>query len=174
MLCQICQKNAATVHITELVQDGTAEGQPALEERHICDRCAERSKVPSAGVSLNKSQAVWDMLKESARRARRESALSCPDCGMTLAEFRSKGRLGCPRDYEVFREHLDPLILRIHNADKHRGRLPGQDASQRDRNAQLTTLRAQLEEAIRKEAYESAARLRDEIQELEAPGETGG
>jgi protein arginine kinase activator len=87
---------------------------------------------------------------------------------MSLAEFRSKGRLGCPKDYEVFRAHLDPLLLRVHNASAHRGRLPGMDEGTRQRLQQLSDLRAKLEAAIREEAYESAARLRDEIQELEA------
>jgi protein arginine kinase activator len=88
---------------------------------------------------------------------------------MSLAEFRSKGRLGCPRDYEVFRAHLEPLLLRVHSAKEHRGRLPGNTEAVRSRTQQLTTLKAKLEAAIREEAYESAARLRDEIQELEAP-----
>jgi protein-arginine kinase activator protein McsA len=64
-------------------------------------------------------------LQQSARAQAQATSLACPDCGMTLAEFRSKGRLGCPRDYEIFREHLDPLIERIHNAKHHLGRGPG-------------------------------------------------
>ena len=112
---------------------------------------------------------VWKLLKESAKRARQESSVACPECGMTLAEFRSKGRLGCPHDYEVFAAHLKPLLLRVHNAAQHRGRLPGQDEGTRRRRQRLSDLRSKLEAAIREEAYESAAQLRDEIQELEAP-----
>ncbi len=169
MLCQICNKNAATVHVTEIsaqAQEGGEENQ--VEQRHICERCAQHLKLPSAPVAANKSMAVWKLLKESARRAREEGGLTCPDCGMTLAEFRSKGRLGCPRDYAVFEAHLKPLLLRVHNATTHKGRLPGMDESQLARQRQLTELRAQLEVAVKAEAYENAARLRDAIQGLEA------
>ena len=68
---------------------------------------------------------IWKLLHATAQRQQRESSLSCPDCGMTLAEFREKGRLGCPRDYEIFRDHLDQLLGRVHNSDRHTGRLPG-------------------------------------------------
>jgi protein arginine kinase activator len=119
-------------------------------------------------VNLKKSAAVWKLLKESARRARDEGSLKCPSCGMTLAEFRNKGRLGCAQDYEVFREHLRPLLLRIHNASAHKGRLPGRDEQTLARERDLTRLRAELDTAIKNEAYENAARLRDQIQGLES------
>ncbi len=179
MLCHICKKNEATVHITEITSfpvvdvhadDAEAENVPApeFEESHVCERCAHRSKVPFTAPTTNKGLAVWNMLKESARRAREESAITCPDCGMTMAEFRSKGRLGCPKDYEVFAPHIRPLLLRIHNATTHKGRIPGVDESEREKDDHLTGLRKKLEEAIRAEAYESAAQLRDQIQSLEA------
>lgn len=188
MLCQICQKQAATVHVTEISKVQETEGPdggggagngasesgsptpqaPKVEQRHLCERCAQHSKLPHSPVITKKGVAeVWKLLQQSAKRAREEGGLACPECGMTLSEFRSKGRFGCPRDYEVFQEHLKPLLLRIHNSTEHRGRLPGLDEHQRKRIQQLTQLRAQLEVAIKDEAYESAARLRDEIQGLE-------
>jgi protein arginine kinase activator len=189
MLCQICKKNPASVHVTEIStpnapapeasDDGSSQNgpppppAPTVEQRHLCERCAQRMKLPHSPVLTNKGMAVWKLLKESARRAREEGGLACPDCGMTLAEFRSKGRLGCPRDYEVFARHLEPLLLRIHNAAEHQGRLPGQDEDERKRQAHLTQLRAQLQEAIRSEAYENAAQLRDAIQQLETQPESG-
>ena len=33
----------------------------------------------------------------------------CPVCQITFLEFRNSGRLGCPYDYEVFRDELMPL-----------------------------------------------------------------
>ena len=82
---------------------------------------------------------------------------------MTPADFRSKGRLGCPRCYEVFRGDLMPLLQRIHEAQTHRGRLPGRivqptAVAAEDRN--LSDLRRRLEDAVRGERYEEAAQLR--------------
>ena len=180
MICQICKKNQARVHLTEISHFPTkssgsdassppaGEGSPVYEERHICEACAHRLQVPFSGLALNKGQAVWNMLKESARRAHAEKSIACPDCGMSLAEFRRSGRLGCPRDYEVFQEQVRPLLLRIHNATTHKGRLPGQDPMESERRQLLSNLREQLQTAIRDEAYESAAQLRDEIEGLES------
>ena len=173
MFCHICKKNEATVHITEIESfpvsglDSTDNEAPVFEERHICERCAHRSKVPFSSTTKNKGLAVWHMLKESARRAREESAITCPECGMTMAEFRSKGRLGCARDYEIFQSHVQPLLLRIHNATTHKGRTPVRThREEQAKDEHLSGLRKKLEEAIRAEAYESAAQLRDEIENL--------
>jgi protein arginine kinase activator len=174
MECQICKKNPAKVHITEvndLPTDNGADGKPILfTEKHLCEPCATRHQIPFTPVSGNKPEAVWNLLLESARRARAESGLSCPDCGMTLAEFRSKGRLGCPNDYELFKQHVDPLLLRMHNSTQHRGRGAGPAGKHRERLEALNGLQEKLQVAIEDEAYESAARLRDEISKLESPG----
>jgi protein arginine kinase activator len=138
-------------------------------QKHLCEACARSLELPSAPLVIGKGgPEFWKLLRQSAQKARAEGSLACPQCGMSLAEFRSKGRFGCPKDYEIFRAHIEPLLLRVHNAQTHRGRLPGLEAKGPVLAQQLSDLRSKLEAAIREEAYESAARLRDEIQELEA------
>ena len=187
MICQICSKNPATIHVTEIhhvhVQPQQADTSPSpadapanskenqtVEQKHLCEECAQTMHLPHAPISAGSGKNamnIWKLLQNSARQARQEGSLACPDCGMTLADFRAKGRLGCPKDYEVFKEHLQPLLRRVHNADAHTGRLPGVDEGERQRRNLLGELRVRLEKAIAEEAYENAARLRDEIQELE-------
>ena len=166
MTCQLCNKNPATIHVTDLRR--TAGAEATVSEQHVCEGCAQALELPSAPVPQKNVLDIWKLLQRSAQKARTEGGLTCPECGISLAEFRSKGRLGCARDYEVFRAHLEHLLLRVHNAKQHCGRSPGGDGDARRRLEQLTTLRSQLEAAIRAEAYESAAKLRDEIQVLEA------
>src|SRR5688572_1513632 len=92
----------------------------------------------------------------------------CPSCGISFAEFREKGRLGCPNDYEFFEEHLTPLLEKIHGATEHRGRLPqGSLDAAGKRNDLLLRLRRDLLQAVKGEQYEAAARLRDEIRRVE-------
>jgi protein arginine kinase activator len=88
---------------------------------------------------------------------------------MTPAEFRSKGRLGCPRCYDAFRAELLPLLQRIHEAQAHTGRLPAVQSSAPPPPDQrtLSDVRRRLEDAVRGERYEEAARLRDELRRLE-------
>ena len=168
MECQTCKKNPATVHITEVLELSVTPGEPnKLREKHVCPACAKMMDLPHAPV-VKKNVNIWKLLQQSAQKNVQEGGLRCPDCGMTLAEFRSKGRLGCPQDYEVFRQHLDPLLLRIHNAAEHVGRVPGLAEDELDRMRAIHDLREQLETAIREEAYEDAARLRDRLTDLEA------
>ncbi len=173
MVCQICKENPATIRITEIpkenweASEADPKGHLSVEERLVCEDCAKNLNLPHAPVVQKSMVKIWKLIQQSARKAREEGGLSCPDCGMTLSEFRSKGRLGCPRDYEVFEAHLTPLLQRIHNATEHHGRLPGMKESEWKKQEHLSQLQARLEEAVREEAYESAARLRDEIQALQ-------
>ena len=48
----------------------------------------------------------------------------CPVCQITFLEFRNSGRLGCPYDYEVFRDELMPLLENIHGETRHSGKVP--------------------------------------------------
>lgn len=150
-------------------EESGANGSPyALSHVHLCAGCADKLDLwHSLPVVSNKGvHSIWKLL-QSAKAGHAAPELSCPSCGMTLAEFRAKGRLGCPNDYEVFRAHLNPLLKRMHNASEHVGRLPGVEAGDLERQRRIHALRAQLDAAVRDEAYEHAARLRDELQQLE-------
>jgi protein arginine kinase activator len=171
MQCQICSKKPATVHITEVIElGGTADEPNKLQQKHVCDACAAVMDLPHAPPASKGVVDIWQLLQQSAQRSSQEGGLRCPDCGMTLAEFRSQGRLGCPRDYEIFGAHLEPLLQRIHNATEHQGRLPGVAQEELDRMRSVHELRERLETAIREEEYEDAARLRDELAQIEAKG----
>ena len=108
-------------------------------------------------------------------------AKACPGCGIAFADFRRSGLLGCPRCYDAFEAGLSPVIERAQQrGSRHLGKVPRRAlersrANQQvsallgdhaDRQARLETLRHQLAEAIRREDYERAARVRDELQSL--------
>jgi protein arginine kinase activator len=83
--------------------------------------------------------------------------MCCPDCGIKFMEFRAGGRLGCPQDYWVFSKGLLPLLLRYHGTTRHIGKM----ARRREGAMDRLRLRTLLREAIAREEYEEAARLRD-------------
>jgi protein arginine kinase activator len=165
--CTACQKAIAEVVIMDL-SGGSVSGS-----QHLCKACAEQ-----LGVGLPKlpdkhtAQVLEEMLgnlKPGRAGAARPRAQACPGCGMATGDFRSKGRFGCPRCYETFRGELLPLLQRIHEAQTHRGRLPGRTAAAlpaRD-DRTLADLRRKLEDAVRGERYEEAARLRDQLRTAE-------
>ena len=158
-LCQTCQQNPATIHFTEIRDKET-------RVLHVCESCAQ-----TQGISTGPAMAgLPTMLAHLVKGAKPSGAPAprCPSCGISFAEFREKGRLGCPQDYEFFEEHLGPLLEKIHGATQHRGRLPagGEPADER-RHERLLRLRRELQTAVKGEQYESAARLRDEIRRVE-------
>ncbi len=185
MLCQICQKNPATVRITEVKHQikPPVEGAAGVihsqgSEQHLCDACAQKHGVPH--TPAKNASDVWKLLRATQNP---KAGVACPDCGMTLRDFRQKGRLGCPKDYEVFGAQLKDLLERIHGATRHVGRVPlgaerapdeaarVEPAEQSDalkRMQRMNELQRALDAAIREEAYEAAAKLRDEIRSLQS------
>lgn len=173
MICQNCLKNAATVHVTEIAEDvpvleSSAPAKKTVSEQHLCDGCAQAMDLPHTAAAKKAQADIWKLLQLS-KQTRKKSGQTCATCGMTLDEFRKKGRLGCAKDYEVFGAHLGDLLERVHGARTHVGRVPGSSEADVERMRRVIELRSRLDHAIREEAYESAARLRDELRTLEDP-----
>jgi len=168
MLCQNCQKNAATVHVTELLETDTDE--PEVREEQLCEICAQSKDLPHAPVGKKSVTDILKLLQFSAQQGgvRRKPAPSCPNCGMTWEEFRKRGRFGCPEDYEVFKKPLQDLLQRMHGSLEHVGRVPGVSPEQVARKQLISDLGRKLDSAVRDEDYEEAARIRDELKSLSA------
>jgi len=152
--CQKCP-NPATLHITEVL----APGQ--FDELHLCEQCANKYLYDGPKVG-GKTQTVGAEAEESLL-----SQAACPTCGIKFVDFRNSGRLGCPHDYEVFREELTPLLENIHGDVKHCGKTPRRHPQSKELLGELMHLRNQLKQAVTKEDYEAAAKLRDQIKQLE-------
>lgn len=165
MLCQRCGKLPATIHMTEISDDGDRT------EWHICEECANAEGLAQgAPVTPVALASLIQMESEVSRDADASTPAECPHCGITFEEFRTKGRFGCPHDYSVFADALNPLLDKIHGAHQHTGRLPrGQQAVDGDASDRMLRLRRELQDAVRREDYENAAKLRDTIQSLEEP-----
>lgn len=156
MKCQKCPK-AATLHITEVVSD------EQFEELHLCEECANKYLYePQKGQKGTEASLVEEGDESSALNQH-----ECPLCGIKFVEFRNSGRLGCPHDYEEFREELVPLLENIHGETRHCGKTPRRLPQNKQTQSELIQLRKQLQQAVTKEAYEEAARLRDRIRQLE-------
>ncbi len=165
MLCQICNKKAAIIHLTEIA-DGLRK------EMHLCESCAvEQGIAAKSQVSINEllSNLLAVQPTDEDIFGPSEQKMSCPLCGFTLDKFRREAVLGCPNDYEFFEKALLPLIERAHNGKtSHCGKIPSKTPKQAKMQMKLANLRQLLDTAVRKEDYESAARLRDEIKQMES------
>jgi protein arginine kinase activator len=170
LICQNCNKNEATIHVTDVYPVTEERPQSAVNEHHLCEICAQTKDLPhtqSPGTTVQAN--VWKLLQITAEQKRRREELKCKGCGMSVDEFRNKGRLGCAECYEVFRGPIAELLERVHGAMQHIGRVPGLSDDDLERMQRLSELRRELDAAVREEAYESAAGIRDEIDSIEMP-----
>jgi protein arginine kinase activator len=166
VICQVCSTNAATVHLTDIVNGHK-------KEQHLCQSCAEKQQLMNQ-QELNLPVLLQTLIGQHIGQHTDELArLTCPACGIKYMEFRAEGRLGCAHDYEVFRVPLKPLLERIHRSLKHVGKTPRHLPARVARQMNALELRSQLRAAVESEAYEEAARLRDLLREKEAMDESG-
>ena len=170
MKCQKCEK-PATFHITEMIG-----GKP--EELHLCEEHA-REYLSSANddmmeppanmaAALAQQMAQQMSIGQAARELEEVDQQTCPVCGISFYDFRSKGRLGCANDYKCFAEQLDQLILNVHGESEHTGKRPkGLDSEEVAQRTRLIQLRREMDEAVELEDYERASKIRDEIKRIE-------
>lgn len=164
MKCQHCEK-PATFHITELTDPA---GPTSL---HLCEDHARdylsQSNEAGAISALAGMLAKQLKMEETVQKLSESDRKTCPACGITFAEFRQGGRLGCGYDYVHFQPDLEPLLVNIHGAKSHQGKRPTRVAGSPDLQHQLIQLRRDMKAAIDKEDYEGASKLRDQIRDLE-------
>ena len=169
MICQNCQKIAATVHVTEIPAPTAPGGPMQPVEHHYCEACAVHYNLPHSAIPGKSMADIWKLLKKSAQQnAQKRQTVQCPACGMTLEALMHKGRLGCPKCYEAFEAYLGEHFERMHGAREHVGRMPGRSEAQLGVEKAITNLREELEVAIEEEAYERAASIRDQLKTLES------
>jgi protein arginine kinase activator len=161
--CQKCAK-PATYHITDIER-----GKP--REFHFCDEHARQHLAPPDEPPAPTFPSVAaEVVKGNIPSAREPSPAdrqTCPICQLSFLEFRNSGRLGCPHDYEVFRDELMPLLENIHDETRHAGKVPRRAPRNSQRQTELIDLRNKLKRAVAAEDYEAAANLRDQIRALE-------
>jgi len=161
MKCHRCPK-VATLHITELVK-GEAH------ELHLCEECAHNylqnpdggDGETGAGGLIKPPSGIGEAELQALEK------LVCPTCKMTFREFRNQGRLGCSHCYIAFRDELLPLLENIHGDTHHCGKFPKRVPDDSQKRYQLIKLRNDLRLAVAEESYEEAARIRDQIQDME-------
>ena len=155
MLCEECGKREVSFHYTEIVNGVTTE-------LHLCEECAKKK-----GFTLPTTFSFVDLLGgllEPEYLPSLKPDLKCKNCGFTYSNFKETGFLGCSQCYSFFRKMLEPLLKKIHGSSKHIGKFPQEKREEKEEKAlDIQLLREKLKEAVAKEEFEEAARLRDKI-----------
>ena len=161
MLCNVCEKNQATVHLTEIVDNH-------MSELHLCEECArQKSAQMEQQFGLSELLAGMADLGKPLSKDLEAEAVKCPNCGLSYVDFKKLGRLGCGECYTTFKKFLAPLLKKIHGSVAHYGKSPLKTFQAPRKKVDLQELRRALQEAIENEDFEKAASLRDQIRALE-------
>ncbi|MDI9595982.1 MAG: UvrB/UvrC motif-containing protein [Atribacterota bacterium] len=166
MLCQMCKKNKATVKIVKVA--GLSK-----TELNVCNECANYllgNTITTISFTQNSlNEILFNLLNTFSKYSTEdsnvtlESEVKCSNCGMTYAEFVKSGKLGCSNCYSVFRKYIKPLLNRLHGNYQHSGKIPDSLQLRLDITKKIKKIKDELKEAVSREEYEKAAKLRDTI-----------
>jgi len=172
MLCDRCKERDAKILYTEIING-------VKKEQHLCEECAtEYTSFQMEKPLLNSDLTLGDLLSTilsgftEDEKKRSHKPVTCSNCGTSYDEFLKIGRFGCYRCYESFDVdgQLGRTLNSIQGAKIHTGKRPqgfvAVEAEKSKRFSEIEKLTIKLQEAIEKEEFEEAARLRDLIKEL--------
>jgi protein arginine kinase activator len=162
MKCENCEKNEATVHLTQI-----REGKKV--QLNLCKECARKKGFgnPLDDVPFPLAEFLAGMVKDGTTEVGGQvGELECPGCGIKFVEFSKIGRFGCGRCYHAFEKPLEDLFRRIHGSTIHRGRTPRSRGGPKTLLAEEIKLKEDLRQAIDEEDFEEAAIIRDRLRAL--------
>jgi protein arginine kinase activator len=166
MKCEKCKDQDATIHFTQ-VRDGK------VVSYNLCQECAgdagmKGAKFDSSQQPMFAPEAKKEVLSELAHEAGAVGDGHCPFCNSTLDDIKNSGRLGCSQCYFTFENQVDVLLRRIQGSSFHVGkRISRPEGKVYDNQMLVRELKKKLSESVKKEEYEKAAEIRDEIRKLE-------
>ena len=91
MLCDICKKNPATIHIQEIAGN-------EKKTLHLCQECAQKkAQEDSSFQAFNLAEVLYNISnqlnpQEVRKPDTEHSGIFCPTCGWDYASFRKTGR----------------------------------------------------------------------------------
>jgi len=161
MKCEICGLRDAAIHIRQIQKD-------LVHELHICEECAqEKGLIREEESELPIANLLSGLLEGRDMTGAAEIKEACPRCGMKASDFRKQGKLGCAECFTAFHKDVKAIVSQMAARPHHAGRLPRSFTAPAATALENDTLREALREAVEKEDYEEAARLRDRIREID-------
>lgn len=174
MLCQNCNKNEATVKYTEIINGEKREVM-------LCEECSRELGIGhmNFNMPIDFSSFFGDLLEGYEDNSfmpllTANKQLKCNNCNMSFDELMEQGKFGCEECYDAFSPKIDSILKRIQGSNRYAGRkLVGNKESKikfeekpEKKETGKEKLQRELKEAIEKENYEEAAKIRDKIKEL--------
>jgi protein arginine kinase activator len=87
----------------------------------------------------------------------------CSQCHLKFSEFKATGLLGCPACYSEFQEEIERIMARGSGPGVHSGKRYAAKIDEGAKDTDIRHLTEELSDAVKREAFELAARIRDQI-----------
>ena len=158
MKCEKCHEKEATVFITQNING-------EILEMNLCESCAAEQDQHLLDEEFSFKHFLTGFI-DGRENGQVEQTFRCPNCGMSLMDFKRHSKVGCAQCYSEFSNHLLPVIRRLHGTAKHTGKHPARVGALVNTKKQLEDFESRLKVALMKEDYEEAARFRDKIRDL--------
>lgn len=105
MRCDSCGQSDAVIQLTQVENN-------EMRVLHLCESCAADRGVETESQKTNAPLA--DFLAQIGKSVPEgQTKGRCPSCGLTAAQLRQTGRLGCGVCYTHYDEHLRSLAPSI-------------------------------------------------------------
>lgn len=157
--CDKCD-SPATVHEVEIIKGEKIE-------KHLCEDHAREEGIVKAPSQAPIHELLTNFVKAHSG-VEGQSDLVCENCEMTFSQFREHSLLGCPNCYTAFEALLSQLLERAHAGGTHHvGKVPRRFGIGTRNQEQLLRMRRRLTDAVAAEDFELAAKMRDEIKQIE-------
>ena len=185
MLCQNCGKNEANIRYTQIVNG-------VKKEMALCSDCAANLGIENMNLTMGFGNLLGDFFNDFIQTSHvpelSVGKTKCKKCGMSLEEFVKTGKFGCEQCYDIFKNPLDSLLKNMNGTNIHIGRGPNGVAPKLDISDELlkkkddeklakegkdtkedkkAKLEKEMKQAISEERYEDAAKLRDQLKEVD-------
>lgn len=169
MLCNECNQNPAVMHYVTVIN-----GQK--KETDLCVSCAKK-----LGLASFSPFSFGDLFAHAAREA--PPQVACSACGMTIAQMKKSGVVGCEQCYKDLYRGIEPILNSVQKTLQHVGRTPvGHASGNLPRPGETATpaqpremseeekLKAELNRAVAEERFEEAAKIRDTLRAMQKEG----
>jgi len=179
MLCELCHKNEAA----GILHRKDANGED--DELYVCESCLAQKKntggdanspdkehrpkiVTSDGEEppafiRNFLDAAVDLI-EGVTKSEAPKEQKCPVCGRTWNKIKEERAVGCPDCWAQFGKKIRSEFLSGCYGPKHLGKIPEKTP---DGKPSRAFLEKELRDAVAKQNYRKAARLRKQLDELD-------
>ena len=182
MLCELCHNHEAC----GVLHRKDANGED--EELYVCQDClktnGKTNKPPKPGKPTivtadgeeppafikNFLDAAVGLI-EGVTGGEMPQEQKCRVCGSTWKKIKEERRIGCPDCWSQFGKEIREEFLTGAYGPRHVGKIPEKNS---DGKPSRAFLEKELKEAVARQNYRKAARLRRQLDELDGKGNGGG